>query len=160
MKKSLLLAGLVAAGFAASSSAAHISPEQALQRINSSVSLRAVSGKFKDTPKYHATIGNLYVFKSSKGYMILPDNDEAPAMLAYSENGDFSEKGNPGLEYWLDYYNRELNYLNNHSNSHKAMGKAATRPERSPIAPMTKTRWNQSAPYNDMCPMDGNARSV
>ncbi len=160
MKKTLLLTGLIAAGMAANSYAAHISPEQALQRVTKSTDARKVAGKFKATPQYHSTIGDLYVFTSTKGYMILPADDEAPAMLAYSENSDFQAKGNPALEYWLDYYNRELSYLRSHGQTKRSSAKAASRPSREPIAPLTQTRWNQDAPYNDMCPLDDGARSV
>ena len=159
MKKTLLLTSLVAAGLAANSYAAHVTPEQALQRLTTG-NARKVAGKFKSAPKYHSTVGNLYIFTSEKGYMILPNNDESPALLGYSEDGNFTAKGNPVLEYWLDYYNSELSYLNSNAASSKSHSKATARPPRNPIAPLTKTRWNQDAPYNDLCPMDGNARSV
>ncbi|MDE5790891.1 MAG: C10 family peptidase [Muribaculaceae bacterium] len=160
MKKSLLLASIVALGCSGLAYSAHVSPEQALHRVNSSSNARKVAGKFKETPKFHSTVGDLYVFTTSGGYMVLPNNDEAPAMLAYSENAGFSAKGNPGLEYWLDFYNRELSYLNSQKGLKKVSAKANARPTRKPIAPLTETRWNQSAPYNDMCPLDNGARSV
>ncbi|MDE7442499.1 MAG: C10 family peptidase [Muribaculaceae bacterium] len=160
MKKTLLLAGVAVAGISLSSQGAHVSPEEALQRIGTSTSLRAVSGKFKNTPKYQSTIGNLYLFTSSDGYLILPADDEAPALLGYSEHGAFSAKGNPGLEYWLDFYNRELSSLESAKmKSTRAEGESG-RPERNPIAPLTKTKWNQEAPYNDLCPEVNGNRSV
>ncbi|MDE6682885.1 MAG: C10 family peptidase [Muribaculaceae bacterium] len=160
MKKSLLLASIAALGFSGATYAAHVSPEEALQRLKATSNSRKVAGKFKAAPKFHSTVGNLYVYTTSEGYMILPDNDEAPALLAYSENADFTAKGNPGLEYWLDYYNRELSYLNSQKGLKKAPVEAKARPSRKPIAPLTETRWNQGAPYNDMCPLDNGARSV
>lgn len=160
MKKSLLLAGVVVLGSSGATYSAYVSPDQALQRINRSANARKMAGKFKESPKFHSTVGNLYVFTTSGGYMVLPNNDEAPAMLAYSENADFSAKGNPGLEYWLDYYNRELSYLNSQNGLKKVSAKAEARPTRKPIAPLTETRWNQSAPYNDLCPEVNGERSV
>ncbi|MDE5868753.1 MAG: C10 family peptidase [Muribaculaceae bacterium] len=158
MKKSLILLSLLGAGLF-SATAAHISPEQALSRLQKSNRARSMVGKKASDVTLQTTIGDLYIFSADKGYMILPANDEAPALLGYSDEGKFSVKGNPALEYWLSFYNKELSYLNSNQGSKKVNAKAA-RPQRTPIEPLTKTRWNQGAPYNDDCPMDGGQRSV
>ncbi|MDE6296539.1 MAG: C10 family peptidase, partial [Muribaculaceae bacterium] len=137
----------------------HISPEQALSRLQKSNKARSMVGKKASDATLQTTIGDLYIFSADKGYMILPANDEAPALLGYSDEGKFSVKGNPALEYWLSFYNKELSYLNSNQGGKKVNAKAA-RPQRTPIEPLTKTRWNQGAPYNDDCPMDNGQRSV
>mgnify|MGYP002624507739 CR=1 FL=1 len=60
------------------------------------------------------------------------------------------------VRYWLEGYAREI----------KALGadvQASTKSRRSigtPIAPLLTSQWDQNAPYNLQCPMDGASRSV
>ena len=157
MKKILILAG--AAGLALHATATCLSPEQALERLHDSNKVRALAGKNMHRPTLFSTVGNLYLFSSEAGYMILPADDQAPALLGYSDDGQPLSEINPELAYWLEYYNKELSSLP--VNGSRNIRKAATeRPQRKAIAPLTQTKWNQEAPYNDKCPVLNGERSV
>ncbi len=163
MRKTLLLPILALA--VAPAMAVKITPDQALQRLKSETSgqlpiLKLTRGsEFKLTD----TLENLYVFSNDDGFMVLPAYDEAPALLAYSDGSPsgWSESGlkeNPGLKYWLDFYNQELAILNSSALSVTNSDKVSEekKAERAPIAPLLTTKWNQEAPYNMLCPkVDG-----
>ncbi|MDE5750589.1 MAG: C10 family peptidase, partial [Duncaniella sp.] len=104
-----------------------------------------------------STLGDLYVFTTGSGYALLPADDAAPALLGYSDTGTFDPSANPNLAYWVEYLNSELAYLADHPEA--GAGETAA-PDRAPIAPMTATRWNQEAPYNDLCPTFNGRRCV
>lgn len=141
--------------------AADLTPAQALARFRSSEPHRAAAIKIKslteDATTYNleTTVGNLYVFKSGSGFIVLPSDDAAPALLAYSDSESFDIDGNPGLAYWMEFYNSELDYLKT-IGAQSARYDAAARVSRPEIEPLIKTEWNQEAPYNEMCPkVDG-----
>lgn len=156
MKRTLPLL-LAAISSVAAVQASDLTPEQALARLGTS------GPKFKSTSlksgnkqlKLQATVGNLYVFSGGQGFVVLPADDAAPALLAYSDSDKFEMDGNPGLAYWMEYYNSEIEYLKNNGATadHSLVTKRVTRLE---IKPLTQTEWNQEAPYNEMCPkVDG-----
>ncbi len=108
----LILCGLLGISGFGISTAATLTPDEALARLEDS-GMHRMPSAINRAPSmtYKSTIGNLYVFTSGKGYSILPNDDRVPALLAYSESDDFSLDGNPELEYWLDYYNSQIDYL-------------------------------------------------
>lgn len=152
MKKTFHAAvSAIAFGAVFSMNAAHVSPEQAFNRVKSTRS------GFVDVLSFRhaATIGSLYVFSDRERFLILPDNDLAPEVLAYSDNGFSLTDMNPELRYWLDNYNKELSWLSAKSGSTERTG-VSRRSEKKPIAPLTLTKWNQEGPYNMLCPkVDG-----
>lgn len=145
--------------------AAKLSPDQALARLQKSMParVRSCSVLHSGNPELTATVGNLYVFTGSTGYMILPAEDFSPALLGYSESGEFDIAGNPALAEWLDFYNREIEYMKTRADgsSEKARVKRTEksvepRSGRMEIAPLLQTEWNQEYPYNELCPkVDG-----
>ncbi len=146
--------------FAVASQAASLTPQQALERLTASPSVKKIvkSGSVTSAYSLQQTIGNLYVFSHGDGYVILPADDAAPALLAYSDNGQFSPQENPALVEWLGNYNREIDYLRENKNAGERANETleAARVNRSPISPLIKTEWNQEAPYNELCPkVDG-----
>lgn len=96
----------------------------------------------------------MYVFSGEKGFVLLPNEDSAPVMLGYSDSGKFDIEGNPALKEWLDFYNKELEYLKDHPE--KATEVQVAHKTRDEIAPLLKMEWNQEYPYNLLCPkVDG-----
>lgn len=96
----------------------------------------------------------LYVFGNSdgEGYAIIAGDDAVPSVLGYSEHGTFDEKDIPeGVQYWLDEYGRELEYIRTHPGIVSATAGAKSRP---PILPLITTQWGQKSPYNNLCPTD------
>ncbi len=145
--RTIRLLGALAALTSIQGMASTLTAEQALSRLNKCTEL-PVSAPGVTSPQLAATVGKLYVFNRGNGFMILPADDRAPALLAYSDSGSF-EPGNPGVEYWMNYYNAELAALPASAAETETETK---RPERVPVQPLLTTRWNQEAPYNDLCP--------
>lgn len=152
----LLLSGLIALIGAGSAVAAALTPGQALDRLYNSGKLTVPAMLNRsDALKHESTVGSLYLFSSGSGYVILPDDDRAPALLAFSDSGSLSPERNPGLNYWLEYYNMELEYLKS-SGVRTAGADGSWRIQREEIEPLIETEWNQEWPYNLLCPkVDG-----
>lgn len=156
MKKCFTLFACLASMIMPSLYARHLNPTEALHRVQKESPARLASFSRKSTVKLSATIGSLYLFKGDKGYLLVPDDDRALPLLAYSYDNNFDTIANPSLAAWLDFYNRELQSLSSVKESGKGLSAKDSRPERAPIAPLTRTEWNQEGPYNEMCPhVDG-----
>lgn len=129
--------------------ASHLTPAEALQRVDGANGHNIGYGKARNY-RHTTTIGDLYVFESGRGFMILPDDNRAPAILAYSDEGELVPEGNPALDTWLNFYNRELQYLKRHDET--APSTIRVEASKTAIAPLIKTEWNQESPYNMLCP--------
>lgn len=178
MKRDLLLTlGMTVALMAG---AAEISPEQALQRAmdaasrdasTKSLTLNRKPGQahklsyvmnYTQNPAQAA----VYVFSApgDKGYLVSPADDRFPALLGYSDTGRIdADNIPPQMQWWLSEYAREMDYAIRN-------GLATSQPEnmqmpgmvpantmakapRTPIAPLLETKYNQSEPYNNQCPV-------
>ncbi len=156
MKNSLLLS-LLAAGTILPVAASSLTPEQALARFNSNRPQRvAASGNLSANHlKLQSTVGNLYVFSGDEGFVVLPNEDAAPALLGYSDSGKFDFESNPALREWFEFYNQQLAFLKKLPAEKQALAKVSHK-NRAEIAPLLKTEWNQEYPYNMLCPkVDG-----
>ena len=156
MKKSFVLTTLLglSAITAPSIYATHLTAEQALARLTkSNAPSRAVS-------EYNLTetVGNLYIFSGEEGYLVLPADDAAPALLGYSERSKFDAGSNPNLAYWLESLSAQIEYMA--ENPQAASTIANSRNSRERIAPMIMSRWNQMEPYNNDCPTIDGRRCV
>ncbi len=142
------LFGVIAFGHATS---ATLTPDEALARLQGS-SVRNLPGQTKHSGmKYHSTIGNLYIFSSENGYMILPDDDRVTPLLGYSDSGSPFTDDNPELNYWLECYNEEIAIIKATRNEEDFSTPRMTK-KRDAISPLLMTEWNQEAPYNLLCP--------
>lgn len=152
-----VLAVLTAAGFVGFPTfAKHVSPEEAMARLSG----RKLPSRVKAIDsgmRLAATLDNVYVFSSTNGFMVLPSDDVAPALLGYSDEGRYVKGENPQLDYWLDFYSSRIEYalsMKTESAGHAPARRAAE--ARAEIQPLVMTEWNQEAPYNDLCPkVDG-----
>lgn len=87
---------------------------------------------------------------SQSGFVIVSADERMPEILGYSDTTYDSDKALPdGLLYVL--------------NSYRQFGKSqipfATRAQNE-VSPLLTTSWDQSNPYNQMCPLDGNTHSL
>ncbi len=138
--------------------AAYVSPEEAMARLSADRSLSpSIHGSVSNNFKLSATIGNLYVFEGQTGYIVLPDDDAAPALLGYSERSAFDADVNPNLAYWLECLNKEIDYIKSTPSTPAFRQPKAVRDA---IEPMITTLWNQSSPFNDDCPVQNGTRCV
>lgn len=98
----------------------------------------------------------LYVFEAEEnGYLVVSADDVAVPILGYSSGEKFDAENMPeNMRWWLSQYQTEIEYAV--SNGFEAFDGRSTRAERDAIAPLLTTRWNQGAPYNNLCPTDEN----
>lgn len=117
---------------------------------------RSVKGKRTktDVPAY-------YVFnvQDEKGFVIVSGDDNTDEILGYSTNGSFDMESMPeNVKAWLEGYAEQIAMLETYAPQHRASMQNST--QWSAISPLTRTQWNQNAPYNDKCPKHGGERSV
>ncbi|MDE7427284.1 MAG: C10 family peptidase [Muribaculaceae bacterium] len=141
------------------SRAAHLSPEAALQRAAGQGQLRvagvnAPSTRLAITVKDRSAHAAVYVMESDSRYVVLPADDCAPAVLGYGDNFD-ADNIPADMQWWLDCYADQIEYM-------KANGitYAAAAQNRAEIPYLVTTIWNQSAPFNNLCPTLNGSRSV
>ncbi|MDE7377873.1 MAG: C10 family peptidase [Paraprevotella sp.] len=106
----------------------------------------------------------LYVFNrgQNEGFVIVSGDDCLPEVLGYTDSGDFvKEEMPPALLDMLEAYKATVNCLRE---SGRTLPPASPRvvEGRTDIAPLIRTHWHQSEPYNNLCPMlaNGNGRSI
>lgn len=157
-KKTLLLS--LSMLLAIGASAAPLTPEQALQRARQEgparVKAKATAGL---KPIYSAkakdgTVG-AYIFNNpGQGYMILGADDVAYPVLGYSDDGSIDVNNmSPELKWWLDEYARQIEWaVANGAKPAMLSPQANVKAEWTAISPLLSTKWDQGAPYNDLCP--------
>ena len=99
-----------------------------------------------------ATTESFYVFNvgNNEGFVIAAGDDCAPAILGYSNVGSFDAETMPdNMKAWLEEYDRQIKFMQEHGQSSKGILKT---PTRAAIAPLVNAKWSQDAPYNSMCP--------
>lgn len=161
MKKILICALVLSAGLTAA--ARVLTPEEALQRVSGENSPMKAPASVLQERQLLRTVTTasdapaVYVFGSvgSQGYMIVSADDVAMPLLGYSDTGSLPADGTlpPQMEWWLGQYAAEIESVQTVSAGslpvHFSMAAGA---DRTPIAPMCSTKWNQDAPYNNLCP--------
>lgn len=155
----LMLVALVA-------SAAPVTRNQALLRAQQSLAMQGITfnaGTASMAAKAPARGGNTetaayYIFNGSNAFVIASGDDRMPEVLGYSDNGTFDVNDMPdGLKDLLECYEVEVANLGSSDGMPVPNGSVS----RTPIAPLLKSKWNQGAPYNNLCPIyDGTNRSV
>lgn len=96
-----------------------------------------------------------YVFNlEGGGYVIVSGDDRTDDILGYSLTGTFDAKSIPNnMRAFLQEYADGIQYLIDNNVQVVKDNRAARRaPEKTAIEPMLKTTWDQTAPYNAMCP--------
>ena len=95
-------------------------------------------------------IADYYVFNRgvNGGFVIVSGDDCVLPVLGFADTGTFNADSIPeNMQWWLEQYQREIQYARSTS----------AQPRRMPIlntsvAPLMKTIWDQSAPFNNLCP--------
>ena len=166
MYKKLLLSWL-AVMTAATLCARHISPQEALSRATAASTpgapFRAPSDekmRLTRTVTVRDSLPAVYLFQGETRALVLPGDDRAVPVLGYT---DGTPRGQlpPQLEWWLQEYARQIEYLMSQPESGAGIRLPLSRrndesPEKAPIPPMITTTWDQLEPYNYFCPeIDG-----
>lgn len=107
-----------------------------------------------------------YVFSrgENQGIVIIAGDDRLPAVIGYTEHGDWDE-GNipPLLSSYLDYCQGVVEDsidTNNieQANINKNRRRAAS--DRNDVSPFITSHWNQRSPYNDCCPHTSSGKAT
>jgi len=106
---------------------------------------------------------------SNNGFVIVAADDAVKPILAYSTDNSFpSENMSPQVQYWLNNYNLQINFVQEQDISasadisaqwQKYLGTAtdngaAAKPT-NVVAPLVATTWDQGNYYNELCPTSG-----
>ncbi len=176
MKKSFLL--LITLVVSIVAMAGPVTPDEARQNVAQFMNPRRAAAvtqnpealRLVSTSHYRAQQNTLapsyYIFNVGKGegYVIAAADDRVPAVLGYSNRGQIDPDNMPeNMKEWLQSYSDQLEYLNSHPDvpiARRTVSGEAIRPlldsryTEGPIA------WDQTAPYNDLCPLDGSSHSL
>lgn len=156
----LLISLLTAAGMHATP----LTPEAALDRAIGAAPMK-IGGSTAKFELVQTQFDNgreaLYIFGriGGHGFVVTPADDVAPALLGYGGGNFTDENGKiaPAMEYWLSQLGRQISYA---SENDRPLRIRPARPERAAIEPLCATRWNQSWPFNNLCPELYGDRSV
>lgn len=140
-----------------------ISPEAALARAIPEAPTRAAASQYSLLSTIEETTGPaVYIFGDGASSLVVSADDSTIPLLGYSDNAAPTRAGaplhSPAFEYWVRQYAAQIEWMRLHAPS--AAIRATRAGDRAPIGPLVSTRWNQDAPYNDLCPMDNGKRSV
>ena len=159
---SLLLTALLAISFEANSKP--VTAHQALQRVtgnstNRPKSMKAVTTSPQLVHTFTASATEtepmVYVFSrgADQGYLITPADDLFPAVLGYSDKGDFDfDNMPPAMKAFLEDYAREIDFNLKYKAEELATTASLFDPGWDPVEPLIKTQWNQNSPFNLKCP--------
>ncbi|MBO4689519.1 MAG: C10 family peptidase [Paludibacteraceae bacterium] len=108
----------------------------------------------------------LYVFNNPNGgWVIISADDNTETVIGYSNEGSFDATGKTNVLYILDYLAERVDAASQMTETEKAEYKAMRKAKKqvTPVAPLLQSKgtginWNQGAPYNGMCPIDGNGK--
>lgn len=145
---------------------APVSPETALgeamafRSSNSGYYRKAPAAQPVLTLAYTATgdKGNcFYIFnEQGGGFTIVTADDRLPRVIGFSENGEFNYEDAPeNMKWWLSEYTGEITaFLTEDPKLGKRPLNRANRQEREEIKPLLTSKWDQTEPYNNQCPID------
>lgn len=143
--------------------ASPLTPEQALRRVTETKAVKKFMKGNAESPRLVMSgmtskgSAAYYIFTEKTGTLFVAADDVVNPLLGYSDSGDFDPNNMPPqLKWWLKMYADEIEYatrekgkrvptLNPKKTTVVAESKTA-------IAPMLKTQWDQTKPYNDYCP--------
>ena len=99
----------------------------------------------ENNPQYY-----IYTPTDNCGFVIVSGDDELAPIVGYS-TGTFNKDSEmpAALVEWLNEYSR---YVDDVRAGKVAPAQKSTKAGKSAVAPMLQTTWDQSAPYNNMCP--------
>ena len=94
----------------------------------------------------------VYNIGNDDGFVIIAGDDRTVPVLGYTDRGSFSfDKMPDNLKIWLEYYKEAIAQV---VAGNIQVESPQTRPA-DVVKPLLSTRWDQTWPYNLLCPMSG-----
>ena len=100
---------------------------------------------------------DLYVFNREGGGFVIVSADARTVkpVLGYSDSGSFdADNMPPALQDILSQYQEEINYARENVDPQEGVLQSVNSIGTPVVGPLIKTKWDQVAPYNGLCPMD------
>lgn len=139
--------------------AAPLTPEQALDRMNEGNLMPLKKASVLKTDLVYTSMTKngtpaAFIFNNAGGgYFVLAGDDVAFPVLGYSKNGSIDSNNiSPELKWWLSEYASEIEFASAKGARKASASTARASQQMDAIAPLCKTKWDQSAPYNLQCP--------
>lgn len=153
MRKTIISLAILLGG-AGTVCAAHLEPDEALANALSHDCITRVSPirgadiKQSYHLKWTGDQKGVYVFDTNKGagFLVVAGDDSYPALLGYSDSGDFDiATAPPALIDMIRGFDAQIA-------SGIVPAPRVRQAPRAAVAPLIKTKWNQTEPYNLQCP--------
>lgn len=97
----------------------------------------------------------LYVFNQpdNSGFVMVSADDNAVTILGYSDEGAFDNTNIPSnVQFWLDYYAERI--ATAQPSAHAQEGVQRTTTQETVVQPLLGgIKWDQTSPYNKLCPI-------
>lgn len=118
------------------------------------LTLKSTTGMSKAGSRINITENNpqyyIYTPTDNCGFVIVSGDDELAPIVGYSTDKFNKDSEMPAaLVEWLNEYSR---YVDDVRAGKAAPAQRSAKAGKSAIAPMLQTTWDQSSPYNNMCP--------
>ena len=105
----------------------------------------------------------IYNVGEDGGFVMVSGDDRVAPVIGYSLDGTFRPDDMPSnLRGWFEGYERQIDYARTlPERPYPAEASILRSDEGMPdrVEPLVTTKWSQGAPYNDLCPMEGDART-
>ena len=151
-------------------SQSHIAPAQRMQRAAAAQNMAKPVELVYTQYQMDATTPAVFVFNNqeAEGFVLVSAEDEARAVLGYSDKGSFNQEDIPeNMRFWLQMYADELARYEANKPVLKAGQVSLPRAKRTATASyptispiLGKTVWGQGEPFNNKCPQQNNKRTV
>lgn len=95
-----------------------------------------------------------YVFSAgdNSGFTVVSGDDRFPAIVGYTESGEFDADRLP--ENFVSFMQAYQDFVDNATDEQiEEVAAWKSQASHDTVAPFMKTKWNQRAPYNNMCPV-------
>ena len=101
----------------------------------------------------NVNVAVMYVFNTADRFIIVSGEDRGEEILAVGDRPlDFNNIP-ANMQVWLDYYQRQIEYLQAHPGLEVKKTKAPDRAQN--VSPLLTARWDQGAPYYNQCVING-----
>lgn len=130
--------------------------------VDSEMKLRLSSSNISSSEALKTGKEAYYIFappSEEKGFVIVSGDERMPAILAYSDEGQFDiDNIPPSVRYWLDCYAEAFLALDSRSDTVPLRASSVNPGGISPL--LENNSWGQDDPYNRLCPAVRNERCV
>lgn len=115
---------------------------------------RSITAEIKELKKLD---GLSVIGYEDGGFAVIANDDRNEAVIGYSKS-IYSDRMPDGFEWWINNANKMLNSSSAYTRS--ASSPAVDYGAKAYVEPLVETKWGQSSPYNNLCPMSSGKRTL